>query len=237
LQQVVINPTKSPLVGISDATVTETNLGQNMTFNVSLSVATTQPVVVSYTTATGSAISPADYTAVTSTVTIPAGATSAPVLIPIAGDTLHEDSEKFFVNLTAATNGFIADPQGSGTINNDDVQSAKISIGDVSMVEGNTGTTMMRFPVTLSTASGKTITVNYSTSAFSALAPEDFIATSGTLTIPAGTTLQYISVPINGDTKYEGTEQFMVQLSVAVNATILDSVAMGSITNDDTLSR
>jgi large repetitive protein len=117
------------------------------------------------------------------------------------------------------------------------VQSAKISIGDVTMAEGNSGTTMMRFPVTLSAASGKTITVNYATSAFSALAPEDFIATSGTLTIPAGTTLQYISVPINGDTKYEGTEQFFMRLSTSVNATILDSAATGSITNDDSLSK
>jgi VCBS repeat-containing protein len=235
LRQVVINPTHTPLVSINDVTVTETNAAQTMTFTVSLSAATTQPVVVSYATAMGSAISPNDFTAATGTVTIAAGATSQTIAITVAGDTLNEDNEKFFVNLTGATNAFVADPQGVGTINNDDTGTGTIAVGDVSKAEGNSGTSLMNFPVTLSTASGKVVTVNYATSAGSGTAGEDYVTSSGTVTFPAGSTTQYASIVINGDTKYEATEQFFVNLSAAVNATISDSLALGTITNDDTL--
>jgi hypothetical protein len=183
----------------------------------------------------GSAISPNDFTAATGTVTIAAGTTSQTITTSVAGDTLNEDNEKFFVNLTGATNAFVADPQGVGTINNDDTGTGTIAVGDVSKAEGNSGTSLMNFPVTLSTASGKVVTVNYATSAGSGTAGEDYVTSSGTVTFPAGSTTQYASIVINGDTKYEATEQFFVNLSAAVNATISDSLALGTITNDDTL--
>ncbi len=59
--------------------------------------------------------------ATSGTVTIPAGQTSAQIVVQVNGETAVEDDEQFFVNLTAATNASILDGQGRGTILNDDM--------------------------------------------------------------------------------------------------------------------
>ena len=55
----------------------------------------------------------------------------------------------------------------------------------------------------------------------------------GTLVIPAGAAAGQITVSIKGDTKTEGAETFSVLLSGAVNATIADGQAQGTIGEDD----
>lgn len=101
------------------------------------------------------------------------------------------------------------------------------------MMEGNTGTTMFTFTVTLSWASTQTVTVNYATANGNAMAPSDYTATSGTLTFSAGQTSKTITVLVNGDTTNEAPENFFVNLSNAVNAWLSDNQGMGTIMNDD----
>ena len=62
------------------------------------------------------------------------------------------------------------DGQGIGTITNDDA-TPTLTIGDVTVAEGNAGTTTAMFTVTLSAASGQTVTVNYATANGTATAP------------------------------------------------------------------
>ena len=64
----------------------------------------------------------------------------------------------------------------------------------------------------------------------------DYLPASGTLTIPMGSTAGTISVTVNGDTTGEFNETFFVNLSGAVNATIVDAQGQGTITNDDNAS-
>jgi VCBS repeat-containing protein len=232
VRQVAINPSDTPLVSISDVTVAEGNSGtSNATFTVSLSASSTQTVTVNYATANGSATSGSDFVAASGTLTFAPGDISKPVTVVINGDTQYEDDEKFFVNLTGATNAVIADPQGVGTITNDDAQPT-VSAGTVSVAEGNSGTTSATFNVTLSAPSGKPVKVNYATADGSAVAGEDYVATSGMLIFPAGTTSQSVTVLVNGDTKYETDETFNLNLSGAMNAT-LGSNGIGTISNDD----
>ena len=75
-----------------------------------------------------------------------------------------------------------------------------LSINDVSLVEGNSGSANLTFTVTLSAISGKTVTVNYATANGSALAPSDYQGGSGTLTFAPGTATKTIDVPIVGNT-------------------------------------
>ena len=65
------------------------------------------------------------------------------------------------------------------------------------------------------------------------IAGNDYVATSGTLTFPAGVTTQPIPVPLIGDTTVEPDETFFANLSNPVNATIANGNGTGTILNDD----
>ena len=90
------------------------------TFTLSLGTTGSANVVVSYTTADDSALAPGDYTTTTNTATITTGNLSTSFTVPIINDANPEGTERFFVNITTATNAFIADNQGIGTITDDD---------------------------------------------------------------------------------------------------------------------
>ncbi|MFX8327835.1 Calx-beta domain-containing protein, partial [Acinetobacter baumannii] len=79
-----------------------------------------------------------------------------------------------------------------------------LSVDSPSVTEGNSGTKVLTFTVTLSSASVQTVTVDYATVNGTALSGSDFVAASGTLTFAAGETSKTVSVTINGDTALEG---------------------------------
>ncbi len=230
--------TPTPTISINDVTVTEGNSGTtNATFAVTLSAASSSTVTVKYDTANGTATSGSDYQAASGTVTFAPGDTSKPVTITVNGDTDAESNETFAVNLSVPTNATIADAQGLGTITNDDTASTppNVTINDVSVVEGNSGTTDAIFTVSLSAVSSSTVTVNYATADNTATAGSDYQAKSGVLTFNPGETSKTISVAVNGDVVYEPNETFTVHLSGATNATITDADGTGTIQNDEAL--
>ena len=117
-----------------------------------------------------------------------------------------------------------------------DVQPS-IVINDVSVTEGNSGTTTAKFTVSLSAATHTlTASVNFATANGTATAGSDYQATNGTVSFTPGTTTQTISVLVNGDFVIEPDETFFVNLSGASNATIADSQGVGTIVNDDTIA-
>ncbi|MFW5329818.1 beta strand repeat-containing protein [Hydrogenophaga sp. ZJX-1] len=224
-----------PTLTINDVTASEGNAGTtNFTFTVSLSEpAGPGGVTFDIATANGTATAGVDYVANSLTgQTIPSGSSTYTFTVLINGDALNEPSETFFVNVTNVVNAVVADAQGLGTIVNDDPQPS-LSINDVTVVEGNSGTTNAVFTVTLSAASGQTVSVNYATADGTATAPADYTSTSGTLTFTPGQTTQTITVLVAGETVPEAGETFFVNLSGATNATIADNQGVGTITNDD----
>lgn len=108
-----------------------------------------------------------------------------------------------------------------------------VSVGDARIAEGNSGTSTAAFTVSLSVASTQQITINYATANDTASAGSDYIATSGTLIFPAGTTSQTLIVPIKGDTRNEPNEPFFVTLTRPINAALDRSRGVGTIVNDD----
>ncbi len=110
-----------------------------------------------------------------------------------------------------------------------------LSIGDVSVTEGNSGTSTATFTVTLSAAASSAVTVNYATANGTATAGSDYVAASGTLTFAAGTTTRTLPVTVNGDTTGEANETFHVNLSAASGATLADAQGIGTIVNDDSV--
>ena len=105
------------------------------------------------------------------------------------------------------------------------------------MDEGDTGTVRARFTVTLSHASGQTVTVDYMTADGTATTNDnDYVATNGTLTFAPGETEKTITVMVNGDVAVDpwpdggGGETFQVILSTPTGgATIVDGVGVGTI--------
>ena len=109
-----------------------------------------------------------------------------------------------------------------------------LSIADATVAEGNAGTTTLSLPVTLSAASAQPVSVGYATSDGSAGAPGDYTAVTGTLTFQPGETTKTMAISIVADAIIEPSETFTVTLSSPVNASIADSTATATITNDDT---
>jgi len=188
---------------------------------------------VSYTTADGTATTADnDYVAKSGTVTFnPGDPLTQEIKITVNGDRRGEPNETFLVKLTGATNAFLDDTQGVGTIVDDE---PRISIKDASITEGNRGKKVLTFTVTLSSAYDVPVTVNYATSNGSATtANNDYVAKSGTVTFAANQTTQTITITINGDKRREPNEFFYVNLSDASNAYIEDDLGVGTILNDD----
>jgi hypothetical protein len=224
----------SPELRIDDVTVTEGNGGSvNATFTVSLSTASGQTVSVSYATANGTAAAGTDYTAASGTLSFTAGTLTRQVTVAVTGDTSVEASETFFVNLSNATGATIADGQGRGTINDNDQPLPALSINDVTVTEGNTGTVNATFTVALSAASASTVSVSYATANGTAAAGTDYTAASGTLSFTAGALTRQVTVAVTGDTSVEASETFFVNLSNATGATIADAQGLGAVVNDD----
>ncbi|MGC3959474.1 MAG: M36 family metallopeptidase [Verrucomicrobiota bacterium] len=224
-----------PVIRINDVTLFEGNAGTaNAVFTVSVTPAPAAAVTVNFATANGSAISPTDFIATNGVLSFAIGETNQSFVVRTVGDAAYELEESFTVNLSGAVNATLADSQGIGTIRNDDAMPT-ISIGDVILVEGNSGTTNAAFAVTLSAASGLATTVNYYTENGNAISGSDYTGLSGSLTIPAGVVSSNIVISVSGDLQIEGDEVFYLDLSGAGNATLLKREGFGFIMNDDGL--
>ncbi len=223
----------APSLTLGDVTQAEGNAGTT-TFNfpVTLSAPAPAPITVTYSTADVTATAGSDYVGVTSgVVTIPMGAMSANLTVTVNGDTTVEPDETFTVTIASAPGATITDGMATGTITNDDATA--LSINDVTLNEGNVGTTSFVFTVSLSAASASTVTVTYATADGTATAGSDYTATSGTLTFAPTVTAQTVTVLVTGDTSFEPNETFFVNLASPTNATIADGQGLGTITNDD----
>ncbi|HZQ78322.1 MAG TPA: Calx-beta domain-containing protein [Acidimicrobiia bacterium] len=215
--------------------------GEPVTFTVSLNTVSAKTVDVTVATTDGTALAGADYTAVGSTTLhfLPGERTKTvdvAVLNDAVADSAHE--ETFTLDLTSPANATL-DPSarsGTGTILDDDGPAA-LSINNVSVAEGNSGTTPATFTVKLVPAADAPVTVHWATADGTATAPGDYAAGSGTLAIPAGETGGQITVNVAGDTVDEIHETFSVTLSSPSGAVLSGGgttlSATGTIIDDD----
>ncbi len=226
-------PAFPPTISVSDAIVTEGDGGPTAaSFSITLSAASAHRLTLSYFTADGNAVQGSDYVFAFTTVTFEPGETSKLIKVSIVGDSLDEFDEAFSLNLLNQNLGIIVDGQGVCTIADDDPPPA-ISINNVSVNEGNSGTRNAIFTVGLSAPSGKPITVTYATEDGSATGGTDYTAKSGTLMFPEGSTSLSVSVIVNGDSVGEADETFFVRLTNPLNATLGDDEGVGTIVNDE----
>ena len=126
-------------------------------------------------------------------------------------------------NWNGANNSFLATTFSSPTV----------SVADAVTTEGNSGTSALTFPVTLSGPDARPVTVRFATADGSAVAPDDYEPTSGTLTFQPGETSKAVTVAIKGDTVNETDETLAVLVSSPSNAVLGRTQGFGSIVDDE----
>ncbi len=226
-----------PTLTINDVTISEGTGTNNAVFDVTLSPAAANTVMVDYATVDGTAVAGSDYTATNGTLTFTAGETSKQITVPILHDTYDEGGdETFTVQLSNQTNANLADATGQATITDNDTATLSQNVGP-SVMEGDSGTTPAVFTVSLSTPAAFVVTVDYAISDgfgdTGAKFGSDFTGTvTGTLTFQPGDTEKTYSVDVIGDLDAEGDEIFSSLISNA-NAPISVNGSIGHILNDD----
>ena len=155
------------------------------------------------------------------------------IRLPIIDDDVDEPDSTITVQLLADPRYRVDYPSSSRVTITDDDDPPDLEVDDVTVTEGASGTVNATFTVSLSTASGWTVTVDWATSDGTATAGTDYTAGSGTLTFVAGETGKTFDVAVSGDTVDEDDETFTVTLSNADHASIPDATGTGTITDDD----
>jgi subtilisin family serine protease len=221
-----------PSLTINDITLSEGNSGTlvaNLT--VSLSASLTNSVTVNYATANGSASAGSDYTSTNGTLTFSAGQTSKTISVTVQGDTSDESDESLFVNLSAPVNASIVDGSGMITIVNDDSPPPII----VSVTDANAFENQKRisFLISLSAAGTSAVTVSYATNNGLALGGFDYASQNNLLSFAPGEIVKTVLVELQDDKKFEGNEDFFVELSTATGAIIGDGQGEGVIIDDE----
>ncbi|QDU11901.1 Calx-beta domain-containing protein [Gimesia aquarii] len=221
-------------LSISDLTINESAGTASITVTLDEQVDTS--VSVEFVTSDQSAIAPGDYLHQSDTLIFNPGESSKTIEVPIVNSDLIESDESFFVNLSnLQANGRsvnITDHQAEITILDDD--HAKVSVNDVSINE-NEGTATLT--VSLDQPLFDQVQVDFATIDQSALNPDHYLATSGTLIFNAGEQSKTITVSIIDNDIVEAEKSFLLKLSNLQSASqdvlLEDSEAIVKIHDDD----
>ena len=215
----------------------------NLAVPVTLSYASGSTVTAHWATnsAPGAPVGQADpatdFTPASGIVTFAPGQTAQSLTISVNGDRLVEPDESIVLSFTQPTNATV----GTFTfpvIVNDDL--AFVVPGGATVAEGNSATTNLLVPVTLSNPSSQTITVDWRTASVSGPPPHadpatDFTVASGVVTFAPGETAKTVTISVNGDTLVEPAEWIVVSFNHPTNAKMggFWGLGFGVIANDD----
>lgn len=244
----IVNPPVVPAVVPGTGTGTETS-GSTAVIEVPVTLSEPTTVAVSVEWATvfvpgapaTQAEAPSDYTTASGTVTFAPGETAKTVAVTIQDDATVEPIEYFVVSFRNPTGAVLGGYYGLGFGRITDDDQPSVLPGSASVVEGNSGTVALAVPVTLSTPSTGTVTVDWATTfapgapAGQASAANDYTAASGTVTFAPGETSKTVTILVKGDTRVEPNEYIVVAFGNATNAVMggFWGLGFGVITTDD----
>ena len=215
----ILDDDSPPSVQFSGAPYAAMESAGTAPVTVTLSAASGLTVTVAYTASDGTAVSPGDYTAITGTLTFTPGVASRVFGVDIVSDTLDEVSETVALALGNQSNATLGAPSNTTLtiLDDDSPPSVQFSGAPYAAME-SAGTAPVT--VTLSAASGLTVTVAYTASDGTAVSPGDYTAITGTLTFTPGVASQVFGVDIVSDTLDEVSETVALALGNQSNATL-----------------
>ena len=211
----------APTVAFATASSSGGESTTSVNLTVNLSAASGKAVSVPFSvnvssTATGGGT---DYTIAASPLTFNAGETTKNISITVNNDATDENNETIIVNLGTPTNATLgATTTHTYTITDDDA--APTVAFSTSSSSGNETVTPANIAVTLSSASGLTVSVNYSVTGGTATSGTDYSLSAGTLTFNPSETTKNISITIIDDGVVETNETIIVGLNTPSNATL-----------------
>jgi Calx-beta domain len=169
-------------------------------------------VKVDYETRSGSAVAGRDFTPVSGKLTFADGVTSRSVTIPILDNATYDGNRTFFLDLSHPTGGATLGTSPSGDVDLfDDEPPPDVSIGDVRVIEGDSGSANADFTISISGAPRSIdVRIFWDTNDFSATAGSDFASSGGSFFFTPADTQKTVSVPVHGDTTVEEDERFVV---------------------------
>lgn len=216
--RVAETPIPTATIAATDATATEASTTTG-TWTVTLSAASVGTTTISYGVS-GTATSVDDYAALSGTVDITNGNTTATITLTPVDDTDVESDETAILTLNSGEGYLVGSPNSATiTITSDDSASLTASISATDGTATEAGTTTGTYTVTLSAASTGTTTVNYSVSG-TATSGSDFTALSGSVAITDGNPTATITLTPIDDSDVESNETVIVTLTSGVGYTV-----------------
>lgn len=190
--------------------------GGSATITVVLSGPSTNVVSVGYQTQDGTALAGSDYNSVSGTLVFPVGETVKTFTVPIIDDTKTENTEELTLKLLNPVNVSLG-PVNTATLTILDDEGVQFSSA-IYNVNENAG--QVEVTVQMTGTSPDIVQVDYATSNGTAVAGQDYTATSGTVVFNAGETTKKIFIPISDDGLSENNETFSITLSNSVNVSL-----------------
>ena len=223
----ITNDDPLPILTISNESETE---GTPLVFTITLSNPSSVDTVVILSTNEGTALSPEDYTSIsTFSVTIPSGQTTLTVNpITSVDDLINEDDENFTLNgIITSNNTFNQTATGIGTIVDGD-PIPTFTISSPTVLEGG----MLNFIISLSNPTITDVIINVVTNPLTATSGADYFLVSTQVIIPAGQTSVSIAVETLVDNINEPSETLTLNGN-AVSTNTANSTAQGIGTIDN----
>ncbi|MCP5256186.1 MAG: tandem-95 repeat protein [Zoogloeaceae bacterium] len=234
----------TPTVSVSGASTTEGSTGADpfyLNFAVTLSAAATSEVTVQYRLLSGSGLAEVDAYFPTSarSVTFAAGETSKTVSVRVNADSVAEPDEAVVLEVFSASGGAAlagnaTAVRATGWIIDDDGTGNKLGLysSQPVLVEADAGSKLAYFELSLSRPAPEALSVSYTTVDGTAVAGEDYVASSGTISFAAGQLSSAVLVPVLGDPDIEPSELFTLALS-APDTVVQTTLGQATILDDD----
>ena len=220
-----------PSVSIADASGLEDSVG-TLSFDVTLNAESGKEITLDYATADDTATMGSDYDHTAGNLTFAPGEVEKRVEVAVKPDDVHEPDETFKVTLQDLDEVTAGDTAAFGTIQNDDAQ---LSIADAAASESD-GKLEFLVKADGLVKTNQTVTVTYETADGTATAGSDYTSNSGTLIFTSTDTEETITVTVIDDTVDEPDETLGVNLIFALNASLGDASAEGTIRDNDETS-
>ena len=227
----------APIVSVQafDSTASEPGTDTG-TFRITRTGSTTQPLTVSYAIS-GTATSGVDYNAPSGTVSIPAGSTTADVVITPIDDTLGEATETVILTVSISTHYAVGSPNNAtvNILDNDGGIAQTVTLQATDSTASEAGPQTGQFTVTRTGSTTSSLAVSFTVTG-TATTGLDYNGLGGSVTIPAGSASATVTVTPIDDLLIEGSETVIATLAPDAAYTIgTQKTGTVTIADDDTV--